>query len=58
MIDPGLGALVALVQFVHLTSWEAQLERERRGLAACASHVDGLEGLHAFVEKRPPHYNR
>ena len=40
------------------TSWEAQLERERRGLAACAGHADGLEGLHAFVEKRPPLYNR
>ncbi len=40
------------------TSWEAQLERERRGLAACAGHADGLEGLHAFVEKRPPRYNR
>ncbi len=39
-------------------SWEAQLERERRGLAACAGHADGLEGLHAFVEKRPPRYNR
>ncbi|MCP5157992.1 MAG: enoyl-CoA hydratase/isomerase family protein [Gammaproteobacteria bacterium] len=39
------------------TSWEAQLERERRGLAACAGHPDGLEGMHAFLEKRPPHYN-
>jgi 2-(1,2-epoxy-1,2-dihydrophenyl)acetyl-CoA isomerase len=40
------------------TPWETQLERERRGLAACAGHPDGLEGLHAFVEKRPPRYDR
>ena len=40
------------------TSWETQLEQERRGLAACAGHADGLEGLRAFVEKRPPCYNR
>lgn len=40
------------------TPWEAQLERERRGLAACAGHADGLEGMRAFLEKRPPRYNR
>ena len=38
------------------TPLEAQLERERRGLAACAAHPDGEEGLRAFVEKRPPRY--
>ncbi len=33
---------------------EAHLERERRGLATCAAHPDGQEGLQAFVEKRQP----
>jgi 2-(1,2-epoxy-1,2-dihydrophenyl)acetyl-CoA isomerase len=33
---------------------EAHLERERRGLATCAAHPDGQEGLKAFVEKRKP----
>jgi 2-(1,2-epoxy-1,2-dihydrophenyl)acetyl-CoA isomerase len=36
------------------SSFEAHIERERRGLAACAAHPDGREGLHAFVEKRQP----
>lgn len=40
------------------TSWEGQLEREREALVTCASHPDGLEGLRAFVEKRPPVYQR
>ncbi|HRF44586.1 MAG TPA: enoyl-CoA hydratase-related protein [Candidatus Competibacteraceae bacterium] len=39
------------------TSWETQLERERRGLVACAGHPDGQEGMRAFLEKRPPRYN-
>ena len=52
------GQVKALLTDSFDTSWEAQLERERRGLAACAGHADGLEGLNAFVEKRPPCYNR
>ncbi len=35
-------------------AFEAHLERERRGLAVCAAHPDGQEGLKAFVEKRKP----
>jgi 2-(1,2-epoxy-1,2-dihydrophenyl)acetyl-CoA isomerase len=36
------------------SAFEAHLERERRGLATCAAHPDGQEGLKAFVEKRQP----
>ncbi len=36
------------------TPFEAQIERERRGLGSCAAHRDGKEGLLAFVEKRKP----
>jgi 2-(1,2-epoxy-1,2-dihydrophenyl)acetyl-CoA isomerase len=40
------------------TSLETQLDRERAGLVSCASHADGLEGMHAFLEKRKPKYNK
>jgi 2-(1,2-epoxy-1,2-dihydrophenyl)acetyl-CoA isomerase len=40
------------------TPLEAQLESERQGLLACVSHADGVEGMTAFLEKRPPRYNR
>jgi 2-(1,2-epoxy-1,2-dihydrophenyl)acetyl-CoA isomerase len=33
---------------------EVQLEREREGIAACASLPDGREGIQAFTEKRKP----
>ena len=36
------------------SAFEAHLERERRGLATCAAHADGQEGLKAFTEKRKP----
>ena len=35
-------------------SLESHLEMERQGLSDCASHADGQEGLHAFIEKRKP----
>lgn len=40
------------------TALEAQLEHERQGLIACVSHPDGIEGMTAFLEKRPAVYNR
>jgi 2-(1,2-epoxy-1,2-dihydrophenyl)acetyl-CoA isomerase len=39
------------------TSLETQLERERKGLATCASHADGREGLAAFAGKRKPSFS-
>jgi 2-(1,2-epoxy-1,2-dihydrophenyl)acetyl-CoA isomerase len=40
------------------TPLEAQLEREREGLLSCVGHADGAEGMHAFLEKRKPDFNR
>ena len=40
------------------TSWEAQLERERRGLALRRAMPMDWKVCCAFVEKRPPRYNR
>ena len=38
------------------TPLEAQLERERAALVACGRHPEGLEGMHAFAEKRKPDF--
>jgi len=38
------------------TSLETQIERERAGLAACAAHAEGREGLEAFTAKRKPRF--
>jgi 2-(1,2-epoxy-1,2-dihydrophenyl)acetyl-CoA isomerase len=40
------------------TPLEAQMERERQALVSCVSHPDGVEGMRAFLEKRPAEYNR
>jgi 2-(1,2-epoxy-1,2-dihydrophenyl)acetyl-CoA isomerase len=39
------------------SSFETHMERERRGLAGCAAHPEGIEGLRAFSEKRKPLFN-
>lgn len=36
------------------SSFETHIERERTGIASCAAHPDGMEGIKAFVEKRKP----
>lgn len=36
------------------TSFETQIENERRGIRSCAAHPEGKEGLQAFAEKRKP----
>jgi 2-(1,2-epoxy-1,2-dihydrophenyl)acetyl-CoA isomerase len=38
------------------TPFEAQLEKERDSLSACANDPNGREGIAAFLEKRPPNY--
>ncbi len=35
---------------------ETQLKLEQEGIAACAAHEDGREGICAFLEKRKPNY--
>ncbi|MGM0383346.1 MAG: enoyl-CoA hydratase/isomerase family protein [Thermodesulfobacteriota bacterium] len=38
------------------TSFETQLEKERETLSWCADHLNGREGIEAFLEKRKPVY--
>jgi 2-(1,2-epoxy-1,2-dihydrophenyl)acetyl-CoA isomerase len=40
------------------TCLEAQLERERDHLSWCADQPNGREGIRAFLEKRPPVFNK
>lgn len=47
-----------LISDAFNTSFEAQLEKERRHLSSCADHPNGHEGIEAFIKKRKPMYNR
>jgi 2-(1,2-epoxy-1,2-dihydrophenyl)acetyl-CoA isomerase len=49
-------AAKALMTDSFQTSFETQLEKERRYLAWCADHANGREGISAFLEKRKPRY--
>jgi 2-(1,2-epoxy-1,2-dihydrophenyl)acetyl-CoA isomerase len=50
------GAAKQLLTDSFDTSFETQIERERKALADCAAHPEGQEGLKAFSEKRKPRY--
>jgi len=50
------GAAKLLLTDSFDTSFETQIERERKALAACAGHPEGQEGLRAFSDKRKPRY--
>jgi len=39
------------------TTFETQIERERRGISNCGAHPDGQEGLKAFADRRKPIFN-
>jgi len=40
------------------TPFEMQMELERKGIADCAAHPDGQEGVRAFLERRKPEFGR
>jgi 2-(1,2-epoxy-1,2-dihydrophenyl)acetyl-CoA isomerase len=46
------GTVKSLLAGTFSTDYEAQLELEARGIAACAGTPDGREGIRAYVEKR------
>ena len=45
-----------LVQMAHGSSMRAQLEAEREHFVENLFHPNGEEGLHAFLDKRPPRF--
>jgi 2-(1,2-epoxy-1,2-dihydrophenyl)acetyl-CoA isomerase len=49
-----LGKAKQLIRASFDNSWDEQSHREAEGLAAVAASDDHVEGVNAFVEKRPP----
>jgi len=50
------GATRRLVQASWASTWEEHLARESVTIARAATSAEGLEGLAAFLGKRPPDY--
>lgn len=51
-----LGKAKQLLRASFDNSWDEQSHREAEGLAAAAATDDHLEGVRAFLEKRPPQF--
>jgi enoyl-CoA hydratase/carnithine racemase len=51
-----IGVLKELARTTRDLALEEGLEREAEGFARCLASVDGLEGVTAFIEKRPPRF--
>lgn len=52
------GMVKNLINDSFHTSFERVLEKERGGLGQCGKHPDGIEGIHAFLEKREPVFTK
>lgn len=52
-----LGATRSLILASFDSSFETQLEREARAIAAAGKDAESAEGLAAFVSKRPPNFD-
>jgi len=62
LLVQGARASNAAIKKLLLSSFsntlETQMEIEGRMISACAASPDGQEGIKAFVEKRPPQFDR
>ena len=52
------GRTKALLQATLGDAFDAQLRREAESFAACAATEEFVEGVRAFLEKRPPNFSR
>jgi len=50
------GRTKALLQATLGDAFDAQLRRETESFAACAATEEFVEGVRAFLEKRPPQF--